>query len=138
MQQPVSESDFDSGNIIRPFNLVNKRTEGIKRRQECKSLPQQTLRYPLGLFPSSQINNCFNPPLILLTIAQFVSMFVCCPLRVPRTLHQISGATLHQASPTASKGNCFLIKPPALIPMTFRRHGLAHEHTYTHIHTLRG
>lgn len=93
--------------------------------------------YPFSLRPSSLINNCFNPPLILQTIAQFVFVCVCCTLRVPHTIHQISRATLRQASPTATKGNCFLIKPPALIPMIFSRHELAHTHALTHTQTLK-
>lgn len=84
--------------------------------------------HPICLHPFSLINNCFNPPVILQTSAQFVRVSVCCTQSVPRTVHQISRAALHRASPTATKGNCFLIKPPALIPMIFSRHGLAHTH----------
>lgn len=47
----------------------------------------------------------------------------------PETIRQISGATLRRASPAAAKGNCFLIKPRALIPMIFSRHKVAHAHS---------
>lgn len=36
----------------------------------------QPLFYPFSLRPTSLINNCLNPPLILQTIALFVCVFV--------------------------------------------------------------
>ncbi|MED6257755.1 hypothetical protein AMECASPLE_003116 [Ameca splendens] len=59
-------------------------------------------------------------------------------LRYSTPFLPIRRATLRQASPTATKGNCFLIKPPALIPTIFSRHELAHTPIHSHTNTEEG
>lgn len=96
-------------------------------------LTLQSLLYPFSLYLSSLISNGLNLPLSPQTICARMCAARVCVAKTGslKTVRKISRATLRQASPAATKGNCFLIKPRALIPMIFSRHEVAHTHTHT-------
>lgn len=92
---------------------------------EAGSLALRSLCYFFSGHRSSLIRNARN--LFFRSADSNFRADVCGGTRVsPATIQQISGATLRRASPAAARGNCFLIKPPALIPMIFSRHKVPH------------